>query len=70
MASLKKVLLESMVKDFENIKNFEKGKIQKKECSLLLKRIESAKKLLLDDKEITSSLLEIELKALELHEKI
>jgi hypothetical protein len=61
MASLQDRIIESMIKDLENLKDFEQGKLLRKECSLLLKRIESAKKLFLDDKELTSKLLEIEL---------
>lgn len=61
MTSLQDRIIESMIKDLENLKDFEQGKLLRKECSLLLKRIESAKKLFLDDKGLTSKLLEIEL---------
>ena len=61
MASLKDTIIESMIKDLENIKDFENGKALRKECSLLLKRIESAKKLFEDDQEATSKLNEIEI---------
>lgn len=61
MASLKEIVIESMIKDLENIRNFESGKNLRKECSLLLKRIESAKKIFSDDKQNTSKLLEIEM---------
>jgi hypothetical protein len=63
MASLKDTLIESMIKDLENIKDFEDGKSLRKECSLLLKRVESAKKLFADDKDQITKLLEIEVKA-------
>jgi hypothetical protein len=62
MTSLQDRLIESMIKDLENIKNFDEGKTLRKECSLLLKRIESAKKLFIDDKILTSKLLDIEIK--------
>ena len=62
MASLQDRLIESMLKDLKNIEDFDEGKTLRKECSLLLKRIESAKKLFTDDKALTTKLLEIELK--------
>ena len=52
MASLQDRIIESMIKDLENLKDFEQGKLLRKECSLLLKRIESAKKLFLDEENI------------------
>ena len=62
MASLQETVMESMIKDLENIGSLEDRKLVRKECSLLLKRIESAKKLFLDNKDLISQLLEIELK--------
>lgn len=56
MASLQQRLIETIINDFEKIKALEAGKDQRNECNLLLKRIESAKKLLPDD----SELIEIE----------
>ena len=61
MANLKETIVESMIKDLANIKDFEEGKNLRKECSLLLKRIESAKKLFVDDYEMISKLNEIEM---------
>jgi hypothetical protein len=55
-----------MTKDLENIKEFDNGKVLRKECSLLLKRIESAKKLFSEDLVLSSKLLEIEKKTQEL----
>lgn len=56
MASLQQRLIETIINDFEKIKALGAGKDQRNECNLLLKRIESAKKLLPDD----SELIEIE----------
>lgn len=56
MASLQHRLIETIASDLEKIKALEAGKNQRNEYNLLLKRIESAKKLLPDD----SELIEIE----------
>ena len=60
MSNLKQRIIESILKDFENIKEFDSGKTLRKERSLLLKRVESAKKLFIDDLQISNELLEIE----------
>lgn len=60
MASLQQRLIETIINDFEKIKTLEPGKDQRNECNLLLKRIESAKKLFIGDSELTSKLLEID----------
>lgn len=62
MANLQERLIESMIKDLKNIEDFEDGRALRKECSLLLKRVESAKKLFSENAELNSRLLEIELK--------
>ena len=62
MSSLQEVLVESMLKDFENIKQFEIGKSLRKEYSLLSKRIESAKKLLANDNNLLLKVEQLELK--------
>ena len=61
MSNLQDRLIESMIKDLENIKNFDQGKILRKECALLMKRVESAKKLFSDDNDLISLLQKIEL---------
>ncbi len=61
MASLQVRIIESLIKDLESIKDLSDNKAQRKEYSLILKRIESAKKLFLDDKDLTAKLLEIEI---------
>lgn len=50
MTSLKDKLLETIIKDFESLKENKHHKTLRKECSLLLKRIESARKLFSQDK--------------------
>ena len=62
MASLQQRLIETIINDFEKIKALGPGKDQRNECNLLLKRIESAKKLFVGDSELTSQFLEIEKK--------
>lgn len=62
MTSFKERIIETIIQDLENIKTLEAGKNQRNECNLLLKRIESAKKLFLEDQEQNSKLLEIEKK--------
>ncbi len=66
MASLQERLVETMAKDYENIKEYDEGKVLRKERSLLLKRIESAKKLFFEDQQLAIKLTEIENKTLEL----
>jgi hypothetical protein len=66
MATLQERLIETMAKDYENIKEFDDGKTLRKERSLLLKRIESAKKLFFTDKNLAGQLIEIENKTLAL----
>jgi hypothetical protein len=61
MSNLQERLIESMIKDLENIKRFDEGKILRKECSLLIKRVESAKKLFSAEDELLSKLQKIEL---------
>ncbi len=66
MANLQERLIESMLKDLENIQDFDHGKILRKECSLLQKRIDSARKLFSGDETILKKLQDIELKVREL----
>lgn len=66
MSNLQERLIESMLKDIQNIEEFDQGKILRKECSLLLKRVESAKKLFADDPALVIKLDEIEHKVQEL----
>tara|TARA_R110000868_G_scaffold117600_11_gene312369 strand:+ start:32877 stop:33089 length:213 start_codon:yes stop_codon:yes gene_type:complete len=60
MASFQERLIETIMSDFENIKSLGPGKVQRNECNLLLKRIESAKKLFLDDQDSSARLEKIE----------
>lgn len=62
MSNLQERLIESMLKDLQNIEEFDQGKILRKECSLLLKRVESAKKLFADDPTLLTKLDEIKYK--------
>jgi hypothetical protein len=62
MSSLQERLIESMVKDFEDIKEFEEGKGLRKESALLLKRIISAKELLSGNKDLLTILEDLEAK--------
>lgn len=66
MNNLQFRLIEGIESDFNNIKEFEEGKSLRKECSLLLKRMESAKKLCLENNELSSKLISIEKKITEL----
>lgn len=56
MSSMKERIIESIVSDFKDIKEFEEGKGLRKECSLLAKRILSAKKLCADDLDLLAKL--------------
>lgn len=56
MSSMKERIIESISSDFKDIKEFEEGKALRKECSLLTKRIDSAKKLCKDDLDLLSKL--------------
>lgn len=60
MSSLQERIIESIESDLKNIKEFEEGKTLRKECSLLTKRVESAKKLCSEDSELTIRLVQIE----------
>ena len=62
MASFQQRIIETILTDFDQIKTMPADKNQRNECNILLKRIESAKKLFLADSEMTSKLLEIEKK--------
>lgn len=50
MSSFKERIVETIASDLEKIKALDNPKMIRKECSMLLKRIEDAKKLLCDDK--------------------
>ncbi len=60
MASFQERIIETILTDFEQIKTMPADKKQRNECNLLLKRLESAKKLFLDDRETSLRLLDIE----------
>lgn len=62
MASFQQRIIETILADFEKIKTMPADKTQRNECNILLKRIESAKKLFLADIELTAKLLDIEKK--------
>lgn len=56
MSSMKERIIESIASDFKDIREFEEGKGLRKECSLLAKRIDSAKKLCIDDLDLLNKL--------------
>jgi len=62
MASFQERILETIQTDFEQIKKMPADKNQRNECNILLKRIESAKKLCLADASLTAKLVDIEKK--------
>ena len=66
MSNFQERLIESMIKDFEEVKSLEDSKAIRKECALLIKRVESARKLLSSDDALTSQLEDIESKVLSL----
>jgi hypothetical protein len=70
VSSLQERIIESLIKDLESIKNLDSQKNQNKEYALILKRIESAKKLFLTDEVKTLRLTEIELKTRSLKDNI
>ena len=56
MSSLKERIFETIASDLEKIKSLDSPKMIRKECNMLLKRIEDAKKLFTDE----PKLLELE----------
>tara|TARA_R110000868_G_scaffold258137_10_gene515437 strand:- start:12958 stop:13176 length:219 start_codon:yes stop_codon:yes gene_type:complete len=60
MASFQERLIDTITTDYEKIMSLDPGKIQRNECNLLLKRIESAKKLFASSSELIDRLLKIE----------
>jgi hypothetical protein len=70
MTTMQDRLIESMIKDFNSINEFEDGKSLRKDCSLLIKRIESAKQLLSDNAILVSQLKDLELKVQNLKLKV
>ena len=66
MGSFQDKLIETMIKDFKDIQDFEKGKILRKECSLLLKRIQSTRKLISSNTKLIYQLDKLEAEVLAL----
>ena len=62
MASFQERIIETIITDFEQIKTMPADKNQRNECNILLKRIESAKKLFSADSQLSSKLVDIEKK--------
>ncbi len=60
MATLQEALIETISKDLTIIGSLDDGKSTRKECSLLLSRIESAKKLVQDDEILLKKLAELQ----------
>lgn len=56
MANLLNTLIETIQKDIETLNNVEKDKHFRKESSLILSRIESAKKLVSSDNSLSTKL--------------
>ncbi|MBH46913.1 MAG: hypothetical protein CME71_01945 [Halobacteriovorax sp.] len=56
MTSFKDRIIETIFQDFDNIKQLEPGKVQRNECNMLIKRIESALKLCAQDSALISKL--------------
>jgi len=60
MSSLKEKIISTIEKDFDLLAGLQEIKMKRKESSLLLKRIESSRKLLADDTELIEKLNELE----------
>ena len=58
--SFQERIIDTIANDFELIKSFDNAKEIRKECSLLLKRVESAKKLFVENQLILQRLADIE----------
>jgi len=63
MATLLETLIETITKDLANIKLFEDNKQIRKETSLLLSRIESARKIAVSDENLLTTLSSLEKEA-------
>ncbi len=70
MGSLQDRLLESLIKDIENLENITEPKILRKELSLLASRVESAKKLFSEDEQKMVRVCKIEEELIKLKEKL
>ena len=62
MSSLLNTLIETIVKDLADIELIEENKFKRKECNLLLKRIDVAKNLVGDDAKLVLDLENLEKK--------
>ncbi|OUR99562.1 hypothetical protein A9Q84_00650 [Halobacteriovorax marinus] len=61
MASLQDTLIETISKDLKDLGSLESGKDRRKECSLLLARIESAKKIMSTNESLMKKLSDFQL---------
>lgn len=68
MASFKDRIIETISNDLEQIKKIGNPKEIRKECGMLLQRVESAKKLFTTDQDQLKKLIELELKLKKLKE--
>jgi hypothetical protein len=62
MGNLQDTLVETIEKDYEDIQAIEDSKSQRKECNILLKRVETAKNLLGSNKDLLKKIIDIESK--------
>jgi hypothetical protein len=60
MASLQDTLIETISKDLKDLGSLEVDKTLRKECSLLLSRIESAKKIVTSNLDLMTKLSELQ----------
>jgi len=61
LASLQDTLIETISKDLKDLGSLESGKDRRKECSLLLARIESAKKIMSTNESLMKKLSDFQL---------
>jgi len=69
MASFQEILVRGIIKDFKNIQEMTENKTLRKECSLLIKRVKSAKLLLSKKKEDVDKLEKLEKEIQEFKDK-